>query len=99
MAAEFGLLKGRTVREFASFHLPDMAFFYVLHALAEQEPSPRRMIESPEWRMFLLAPDDVERELLRLHQFQRVEYQAAGSLVQLTLPFPSLLAFAESLVA
>ena len=99
LTAEFGLLRGRSVREFISYHLADEGLLYVLHALAEQEPSPRRLIDSPEWRMFLLDRDDVERELLRLHQFQRVEYQAAGSLIQLTLPYPSLLAYAESVVA
>ncbi len=99
LAGQFGLLKGRAVREFTSFHLPDESLLYVLHALAEQEPSPGRLIDSPEWRMFLMDRDDVERELLRLHQFRRVEYQAAGSLIQLTLPYPSLLAYAESVAA
>ena len=99
MATDFGLLRGKVAREFTSHHLPDESLLYVLHALAEQEPSPRRIIESPEWRMYLMAPQDVERELLRLHQFRRVEYQAAGSVVQLKLPCPSLLAYAESLVA
>lgn len=99
MATDCGLLSGKAVREFTSYHLTDESLLYVLHAIAEQESSPRRIIESPEWRMFLMTPQDVERELLRLHQFQRVEYQAAGSLVQLKLPCPSLLAYAESLVA
>ncbi len=99
MATDFGLLKGKAAREFVPYHLPDESFLYVLHALAEWEPNPRRMIESPEWRLFLLTPRDVERELLRLHQFRRVEYQAAGSLAQLKLPCPSLLAYAESLAA
>ncbi len=98
MAADFGLLKGRAVREFTGYRLPDQAFLYVLHALLEQEQSPQRAIEAPEWRMFLVSPADVEHELLRLHQFQRVEYHAAGSLIQLTLPAPSLLAYAESLI-
>ncbi len=99
LTTEFGLLKGRSVREFVSYHLPDESFLYVLHALAEQEPSPRRILDSPEWRMFLLTPEDVEREVLRLHQFQRLDYQAAGSLVQLKLPYPTLRAYAESVVA
>jgi len=46
--------------------------------------------------MFLLSASDVEQELLRLHQFQRLDYQVAGSLVQLRLPYPSLLAYVES---
>ena len=99
MAAGFGLLKGRAVREFTGYHLPDDCFLYVLHALAEQHSSPQRMIEAPEWRLFLMSPADIENELLRLHQFRRVDYQAAGSLIELALPYPSLLQYAESLVA
>lgn len=30
--------------------------------------------------MFLMAPKDVEREVLRLHQFRKLHYEAAGSL-------------------
>ncbi len=99
MATDFGLLRGKTVREFTGYHLPDECFLYVLHALADQGSSPQRMIEAPEWRLFLMRPSDVENELLRLHQFRRVEYQAAGSLIQLQLPYPSLQQYTESLVA
>ncbi len=98
MAADFGLLKGKVVREFAAYHLSDESLLYVLHAMAEREPSPQRLIESHDWRMFLMATQDVECELLRLHQYRRVEYQAAGSLVQIALPYPSLLAYSRSLV-
>ncbi len=99
MATDFGLLKGSVVREFASYHLPETSFLYLLHALYESEPNPRRLIESPEWRMFLMEPADVERELLRLHQFQKLHYDVAGSLSQLTLPCASALDYAGRMAA
>jgi hypothetical protein len=99
MAADFGLLKGTAVREFASYHLPERSFLYLLHALRDVEPNPRRLIESPEWRMFLMEPADVERELLRLHQFQKLHYDVAGSLSQLTLPCASALDYAGRMAA
>lgn len=99
MAADFGLLKGTAVREFASYHLPERSFLYLLHALRDAEPNPRRLIESPEWRMFLMEPADVERELLRLHQFQKLHYDVAGSLSQLTLPCASALDYAGRMAA
>ena len=49
--------------------------------------------------MYLLRPADVEQEILRLHQFRKVHYEAAGSIVQLSLPQPSALAYAEAMVA
>lgn len=96
MATDFGLLRGKAVREFAVYRPSEVGFLYVLHALVEREANAQRLIAAPEWRMYLLRPSDVEHELLRLHQFQRVEYQVAGSIAQLSLPYPSLLAYAES---
>ncbi|MBP7775369.1 MAG: DUF1819 family protein [Candidatus Saccharimonas sp.] len=97
MATDFGLLRGKAVREFAAYRPSEVGFLYVLHALAEREANAQRLIAAPEWRMYLLQPSDVEHELLRLHQFQRVEYHVAGSIAQLTLPYSSLLAYVESI--
>jgi hypothetical protein len=49
--------------------------------------------------MFLMHPSDVERELLRLHQYRKVNYQIAGSLLQLTLPYANACEYAERMVA
>jgi hypothetical protein len=95
-AVDFGLLKGHLVKEFASYRIPERAFLYVLHSIAETTQSATKIVGSPEWRMFLLGSDDVERELLRLHQFRKLSYESAGSLRQLTLPYPTALAYAEA---
>lgn len=96
-ATELGLLQGRQRRTFAGYHLPDAAFLYLLHAMSAETPNARRLIESPDWRLFLMRPSDVEREILRLHQYRRLHYEAAGSLAQLTLPAANALAYAEHL--
>jgi hypothetical protein len=93
---DFGLLQGSVVKEFASYHLPERSFLYVLHALAETTQSAAKIVGSPDWRMFLMGPDDVKRELLRLHQFRKLSYESAGTLGQLTLPYPTALAYAEA---
>ena len=49
--------------------------------------------------MYLMRPDDVERELLRLHQFHKLRYEVAGSIVELSLPNKSALEYAEAMVA
>ena len=86
MAADFGLLTGGAIREFASYHLPEESFVYVLHALADLHPSARAVVESEDWHMYLLDQADVERELLRLHQYQKLRYEVAGTLMSLDLP-------------
>ncbi len=97
MAVDFGLMTGSVVREFASFHLTDDAFLYVLQAMAAEEANAQRLMASPDWHLFQMDSEDVEREILRLHQFRRLDYQVAGSLTQLSLPYPSLTAFVEGL--
>jgi hypothetical protein len=99
IAADFGLLAGTMHREFAGYHLPELSFLYLLHALRDVEPNPRKVIESPDWRLFLMRPSDVEHELLRLHQFRKLGYEVAGSLVELLLPCASSREYAERMVA
>jgi hypothetical protein len=49
--------------------------------------------------MYFMVPADVERELLRLHQFHKLHYEVAGSLAQLKLPCASLADYARELAA
>jgi hypothetical protein len=97
IATDFGLLTGAAHKEFASYHLPEPSLLYLLHALTEVEPNARRVIESEDWRLFLMDATDVERELLRLHQFRKVHYEVAGSLAQLGLPGGSTAEYAKGL--
>ena len=99
MATDFGLLVGTQVKEFTSYHLPDEAFLYLLHAIAEEAPSAQRLIQADDWKMYRMDTADVERELLRLHQYQKLHYEVAGSLAQLKLPCASPAEYAEELSA
>jgi hypothetical protein len=99
IAVDFGLMRGTVTREFVSYHLPDEAFLYLLHAMIELQPNAREVVHSPDWRMFLMDAPDVERELFRLHQFRRVHYEVAGSLAQLKLPCDSAASYAREMVA
>lgn len=99
MATDFGLLKGVLNKEFNSYHLPETSFLYLLQAIGETEPNARRIVDAQDWHMFLMDAADVERELLRLHQFRKLDYQVAGSLAQLKLPHPSAADYARELCA
>ena len=99
LSTEFGILEGTVKKKFANFHLPQEAFMYVLHGLHDQAQNALKVVTSESWRLFLMGPEDVERELLRLHQFNYLEYQVAGSLMELKLPCDSLTQYARKLVA
>lgn len=97
MASDLGLLTGKVVKHFAAFQLVEEALLYVLYALKEREPNARKLIESPRWRLFLMTPADVEREILNLHQFRKLHYETAGTLSQLSLPHKSLTEYIDEL--
>lgn len=97
MSADFGLLTKGNTRQFRQYHVSSEGLLYILHALVERESSAFRAIEAPEWRIYLMTPADVEHGLLRLHQYQILHYQAAGSIVDLKLPYKTLLQYAESI--
>jgi hypothetical protein len=99
IATDFGLLRGSVSRSFAGYHVPESSFLYLLHAIMDECHSAARMVDSPDWHMFLMSRNDVEAELLRLHQFRKLSYESAGSLVQLQLPCASAVEFAKRLVA
>tara|TARA_B100001123_G_scaffold450564_1_gene622012 strand:- start:3546 stop:4331 length:786 start_codon:yes stop_codon:yes gene_type:complete len=86
-AADFSLLQGHRNKEFTSYRLPELSFMYMLHALMDREQNTRKLIDAADWRVFLLRPEDVENELLRLHQFGKLRFERAGSFLELTLPF------------
>ena len=99
IATDFGLLTGSQAREFASYHLPEPSFLYLLHAMADTETNARRIIDAPDWRMYLMDAADVEREIFRLHQFRRLHYDVAGTLAQLKLPCGSSADYARELAS
>jgi hypothetical protein len=99
MAMDFGLLKGKATKQFANYHLPERSFLYLLYAIRDEQGGAAKVIAADDWRMYLMTPGDVERELLRLHQFKRLHYQVAGSLIELNLPLDNAQQYAESIVA
>ena len=99
IAKDFGMLVGGAIKEFASYHLPERSFLYLLHAMRDEKLSLNKVVGAPDWRMFLMRPADVEHELLRLHQFRELEYHVAGSLVQLSLPCTNTREYAEKMIA
>jgi hypothetical protein len=98
MAAEFGIVKGKVKKKFSSYHMPQEAFLYVLHGLAETVDNTQQILDSKDWHLFLMDSMDVEREIFRLHQFKALEYQIAGSIAQLKLPNASLKEYARGLM-
>lgn len=98
MASNFELLSGSAIRQFCHYHLAEEGFLYILYALAEREHNPQNILESDDWHLFFMSSQDVERELFELHQFKKVDFEMAGSIIRLKLPRKSLREYVERLV-
>jgi hypothetical protein len=87
---DFGVLEGAVRKRIVPTYLPIRAFAYVMLYLKQHQPSGVKLIEHPDWRLFFLSREDVERSLFEAHQQRLLEYHAAGSVVRLTFPAETL---------
>lgn len=100
MARDFGLLEGEgPTKTFSSVHLSDELILYFCHIIASEENSTSRVLTSKLWKLLLLSQDQVHAHLLRLHQYRKLEYHVAGSIVELKLPCASACQYTERMVA
>jgi hypothetical protein len=99
MASDVGLLTPGVPKRFTHYHIPEEAFLYILYAMHDNAGNVGKIVNSLDWRMYIMEPGDVEREILRLHQFHKLHYEVAGSLAQLMLPYDSLADYTRELAA
>lgn len=94
---DFGVLQGAVHKRIIPPHLPLAAFCYVAFYLKQREFSGAKLLEAPDWKLFFLSREGVERFLIDAHQHGLLEYLAAGSVVRLTFPTSSLEEYAHVL--
>jgi hypothetical protein len=94
---DFGVLQGAVHKRIAPVYMPVAAFAYVLFYLKQHQPSGAQLVEHPDWRLFFLPRDGVERFLFEAHQQGLLEYHAAGSVTRLSFPATSLEEYAHVL--
>lgn len=83
---DFGVLEGKARKQLASPPLPLPSFAYIAFCLQQSGVAVRNFLSHPDWRLFVLAPADVEHLLLEAHQQRLLEYHAAGSVLNLSFP-------------
>jgi hypothetical protein len=94
---DFGVLQGAARKRIAPAYLPIAAFAYLAFYLKQHEPSGAKLVELPDWRLFFLSREGVERFLFEAHQHNLLEYHAAGSVTHLTFPAKTLEEYAHVL--
>jgi hypothetical protein len=94
---DFGVLQGAAHKRIAPAYIPVAAFAYVLFYLKQHQPSGVKLVEHPDWRLFFLPREAVERSMFEAHQRGLLEYHAAGSVTRLTFPASRLEEYADVL--
>jgi hypothetical protein len=94
---DFGVLQGGINKKIAPSYLPVESFAYVMFYLKQNQPSGAQLIGLPDWKLFFLDKESVERFLFEAHQRELLEYHVAGSVTRLTFPAETLEEYANVL--
>jgi hypothetical protein len=95
---DFGVLQGAVKKKIAPAYFPIESFAYLVFYLKQHQPSGAKLIELPDWNLFFLDKERVERFLFEAHQRDLLEYHVAGSVTRLTFPAKTLEEYANVLV-
>lgn len=87
---DFGVLQGEANKKIVTPFIPVESFAYIAFYLKQHQPSGTKLIELPDWKLFFLQRDTVERYLFEAHQHNLLEYHVAGSVTRLTFPAETL---------
>ena len=83
---DFGVLTGSSKKSIAVADLPLESFCLIAFCLRVVLKDSQNLAEHPDWRLFLLSPQIVERLLLEAHQHGWLNYQTAGAVSRLEFP-------------
>ncbi|HEY1307296.1 MAG TPA: BrxA family protein [Vicinamibacterales bacterium] len=94
---DFDVLQGAVNKKIAPGHLPIESFAYIVFFLKQHQASGAKLIGLPDWKLFFLERETVERFLFEAHQRGLLEYHVAGSVTRLTFPADTLEGYANVL--
>lgn len=94
---DFGVLQGAIKKRIAPAYMPITAFAYIAFYLKQHQPSGAKLLEHPDWKLFFLNRELVERLLFEGNQHNLLEYHAAGTVTRLTFPATTLEEYANVL--
>lgn len=94
---DFGVLQGAVKKRIAPAYLPVTAFAYIAFYLKQHQPSGAKLLEYPDWKLFFMNHELVERFLYEGNQQSLLEYHAAGTVTRLTFPADTLEEYANVL--
>lgn len=95
---DFGVLQGKVNKYIAPVFLPTPAFALIAFWLQQRLHSGNMVLHSEDWKLFFLPVEGVERFFIEAHQEHLLSYHAAGSIVRIEFPAPTLPEYAQFLL-
>jgi hypothetical protein len=87
---DYHLLEGAVNKRITPLFIPDQAFAYLAMFMSLNGINGERLVNNPEWRLFFLTPQLVERFFMSCHQEGYLTYHAAGPIYRIDFPYKSL---------
>ena len=94
---DFGVLQGQVKKRLAALYLPVTSFAFIAFLLSRAQRSGDRLLRDPAWQVFFLSEQAVEQRFFEAHQEQLLEYHAAGRVIRIAFPAPTLEEYAHAL--
>lgn len=94
---DFGILKGKVQKKIHRPTVEDDLFLYIVTYLRDCGKSPKAIISSDDFKLFLLSQQEVEAKLLEVQRMGRIRFRKSGHLVSLELPWRSLIEYIENI--
>jgi hypothetical protein len=94
---DYGILEGKVKKRIAAIYLPPVSFAYIAFILHQEQPAGERLLAHPDWRLFLLSTQAVERAFMEAQQRGLLTYQAAGSIIRIEFPAQEIVEYAYAL--
>jgi hypothetical protein len=94
---DFRIVTGTQRKRIAPVHVPHEVVGYVAYALREEDASAKRIVEHPDWRLFLLSPSEAEAAILEADRYGHFRYQSAGDVRRFDWTHDSLDAYVDAL--
>ena len=94
---DFGILKGKVQKKIYRPTVEEDLFLYVVVYLRDCGKSPKDILASDDFKLFLLSRQEVEARLRESQRRHRIRFLRSGSIVSLELPWRSIYEYIENI--
>lgn len=94
---DFGVLEGKAKKQIKATYLSPTAFAIITFLIHTKTKSGEKIINSDDWKLYLLSPEAVERKLLDAHQLGFLTYKVAGNIKRIDFSYDSVEEMAHEL--